>query len=76
MQDDTGNLGDDDGLRSTAALVRLLIAVMGEEVSDYAEPVRPPGELRRAVRAASTPVLRGVLMDAVAELERRRREAE
>ena len=76
MRDGTGDLADDDGLAETAALVRLLVALMGEEVSDYAGLVRPPEELRRAVRAAPTPVLRGVLMDAVAELERRRRAAE
>ena len=73
MRDGTGNLADDDGLAETAALVRLSVALMGEEVSDYAGLVRPPEELRRA---APTPVLRGVLMDAVAELERRRRAAE
>ncbi|MEM9347356.1 MAG: hypothetical protein AAGB26_12140 [Planctomycetota bacterium] len=66
---------DDDGLSDTAVLFRLLVGLMGEEVPDYAELVRPPGELRRALRAASTPVLRGLLMDAVAELERRRRGA-
>lgn len=65
---------DDDGLSNTAALVRLLVALMGEEVSAYAEPVRSPEELRLVERAAPRPC-RGVLMDAVAELERRRRDA-
>lgn len=59
----------------TAVLLRLLIVLMGEEVSAYDDVVRPPEHLRRALRCAPTPVLRGVLMDAVAELGRRREEA-
>ena len=62
---------DADLTPDTAVMMRLLIALMGDEVSAYGEAVRPPEHLRQAVRCAPTPVLRGVLMDAAAELDRR-----
>ena len=64
-EDDLGSGPD------TAAVVRLLVALIGDDVASYAEAVSPPADLRRAVRCAPTPVLRGVLLDAVAELSRR-----
>ena len=62
---------DDPDVHSLV-LMRLLISLMGDEVADYAEADRPPEVLRRSVSEVSTPVLRGVLIDAVTELSRRR----
>ena len=75
MQDDAGDLAEGGGWPLTPAALRVLIGLMGEDLSDYAGSVRPPEELRSAVLAAPTPVLRGVVLDAAAELDRRRRGA-
>ena len=67
---------DEEGVPADLAmenqvLMRLLVCLMGEESAPQADIVSPPADLRRAVRCAPTPVLRGVLMDAIAELGRR-----
>ena len=73
MRDDTGRLVDEDGFPAfSTATFELLIGLMGEEMADYDGSVAPPEDLRVAVRAVPTPVLRGVLIDAAAELDRRR----
>ena len=62
---------DDLPLGSNAMMLHLLVSLIGGEVDAYSEPVEPPEHLRLAVRAASTPILRGILLDAAIELDRR-----
>ena len=65
---------DDPSPLSTPVMLRLLITLLGEDLSAYSDPAEPPAHLRRAVRYAPTPVLRGMLLDAAIELDRRKQQ--
>ena len=56
----------------TLAVLRAVIGVLGEDWGWYAQAGWPPEHLRLAVRAAPGPVLRGLLVEVVEELCRRR----
>lgn len=56
------------------AVLWAVVGVLGEEWACYAQAERPPEHLLLAVRAMPGPVLRGVLIEVVAELCRRRGE--
>ena len=72
MNDDREDkCADRDPAIDTLVLLRLLIALMGEEIGDYAEADPAPQPVRALVREASLSGLRGVLIEVVSEMSRR-----
>lgn len=61
-----------DSQADDARLLRLLLAVFGDSVEDFADALPPPTGIRSFIRRADRRQLRGLLIETVATLYRTR----